>query len=117
MAEFTPNEPGNYRAMATVEIDGKKVQSTPCLFTVRATSQEMVLKPINDKVLKALARSSGGRYGTPAEIDAALQDLHVSERRERKLEYRSLWQTPFVLACLIALLSLEWVIRKLKNMS
>ncbi len=117
VAEFIPNEPGNYRAMATVEIDGKKVLSTPCLFTVRATSQEMVLKPINDKVLKALARSSGGRYGTPDEIDATLQELRVNERREHKLEYHSLWQTPLVLACLIALLAIEWVARKLKNMS
>jgi len=117
VAEFTPNEPGNYRAVAAVEIDGKTIESSPCLFTVRTTSQEMVLKPINEKVLKALARSSGGRYGTPEELDAALQDLHVSERRERKLEYRSLWQSPFVLACLIALLSVEWITRKLRNMA
>lgn len=117
LAEFTPNEPGNYKAVATVEIDGKKIQSTPCLFTVRATSQELVLKPINEKVLKALARSSGGRYGTPDELDLALQDLRVTERRERKLEYRSLWQSPFILAWLILLLAFEWVTRKLKNMS
>ena len=117
LSEFIPNEPGNYKAVATIEIDGKKIESSPCLFTVRATSQEMVLKPINEKVLKALARSSGGRYGTPEELDSALLDLRVSERRERKLEYRSLWQTPFVLACLITLLAIEWVTRKLKNMS
>ena len=117
VAEFVPNEPGNYKAVAKVEIDGKKIESSPCLFTVRATSQEMVLKPINEKVLKALARSSGGRYGTADELAAALQDLRVNERRERKLEYRSLWQTPFVLACLISLLAIEWVTRKLKNMS
>jgi hypothetical protein len=91
--------------------------SAPCLFTVRATSQELVLKPINEKVLKALARSSGGRYGTPEELDAALQDLRVNERRERKLEYRSLWQNAFVLACLIGLLSIEWIVRKTRNMS
>ncbi|MDR2849446.1 MAG: hypothetical protein LBW77_02750, partial [Verrucomicrobiota bacterium] len=117
VAEFVPDEPGNYRAVATVEIDGKKIESSPCLFTVRATSQELVLKPINDKVLKALARSSGGRYGTPEELGPVLRDLHIQERRERKLEYRSLWQTPFVLACLIALLAIEWVSRKMKNMS
>lgn len=117
VAEFVPTEPGNYKAVAAVEIDGKKVTSAPCLFTVRATSQEMVLKPINDKVLKALARSSGGRYGLPEEIDGALQDLHVDEHRERKLEYRSLWQSFFVLSCLIGLLALEWVTRKLKSMS
>ncbi len=117
VSEFVPNEPGNYKAVAKVEVDGKKIESSPCLFTVRATSQEMVLKPINEKVLKALARSSGGRYGTIDELDTALQDVRVNERRERKLEYRSLWQTPFVLACLIFLLSIEWITRKLKNMS
>jgi hypothetical protein len=117
MAEFTPNEAGNYRAVATVEIDGKKIESSACLFTVRMTSQETVLRPVNERVLKALARTSGGRHGAPDEIDAALQDLRVSERRERKLEYKALWQTPFILTCLIALLAVEWLFRKLKNMS
>jgi hypothetical protein len=117
VAEFVPDEAGNYRAAATVEIDGKKIESSPCLFTVRATSSEMVLKPINDKVLRMLARASGGRYGTPPELSAALSDLHVAEKRERKLEYHSLWQTVFVLVCLIALLAAEWITRKLKNMA
>ncbi len=117
VAEFAPSDPGNYKAVAAVEIDGKKVTSAPCLFTVRATSQEMVLKPINEKVLKALARSSGGRYGTVEEVDSTLQDLNVSERRERKLEYHSLWQNIFVLTCLIGLLAVEWVVRKIKNMA
>ncbi len=117
VAEFAPGEPGNFKAVAAVEIDGKKVVSAPCLFTVRATSQELVLKPINEKVLKALARSSGGRYGTLDELDSLLQDLRVNERRERKLEYRSLWQNAGVLACLIALLAIEWITRKLRNMS
>ncbi len=117
VAEFVPAEPGNFRAVATVEIDGKQVLSTPCLFSVRSTSQELVLKPINDRALRNLARASGGRYGTPDELDAALRDLRVTERRERKLEYHSLWQTFTVLSCLIALLALEWVFRKLRNLS
>jgi len=116
-ADFTPQEPGNYKAVATVEVDGKKIVSSPCLFTVRATSQELVLKPINEKVLKGLARFSGGRYGTPAEIDEALQDLRVTDTRKHKIEYRALWQSMFVLSCLIALLTIEWITRKLNNMS
>lgn len=117
VTEFTPEEPGNYKAVATVEIDGKKIQSTPCLFTVRATSQEMVLKPINEKVLKSLARISGGRYGGEAEISQALRDLHVTERRDRKLEYHSLWHSLVLLGFLILLLTVEWIARKTKNMS
>ncbi|MCL1920110.1 MAG: hypothetical protein FWG50_03385 [Kiritimatiellaeota bacterium] len=117
LAEFVPSEPGNYKAVATVEVDGKKIASSPCLFAVRSTSQELVLKPINDKALKSLARFSGGRYGPPAEIDAALQELRATDRRETKLEYRSLWQSVFVLSLLIALLTIEWVVRKLNNLS
>jgi hypothetical protein len=117
VAEFAPADPGNYKAVAAVEVDGKKIVSAPCLFTVRSTSQEMILKPINEKVLKALARSSGGKYGTQEEIDTALQNLHVDEHRNRKLEYESLWQSFAVLACLIALLAIEWTVRKMKNMS
>ena len=117
LAEFIPSEPGNYKAVAMVEIDGKQITSSPCLFTVRATSQELVPKPINDKVLKSLARFSGGRYGTPADIDAALQELRADDKRVTKLEYRSLWQNMFVLCCLITLLTIEWVTRKLNNLS
>jgi len=117
LAEFVPTEPGNYKAVAMIEIDGKEIVSSPCLFTVRATSQELVPKPINDKVLKSLARFSGGRYGTPAEIDATLQELRADEKRISKIEYRSLWQSVFVLTCLIALLTIEWVTRKLNNLS
>jgi hypothetical protein len=117
LAEFVPSEPGNYKAVAAVEIDGKRIVSSPTLFTVRATSQELTPKPINEKVLKALARFSGGRYGTPAEIDAALQELRATDRRETKLEYRSLWQSMWVLSILIALLTIEWVMRKLNNLS
>lgn len=117
VTEFTPSEPGNYKAVATVDVDGKKVTSAPCLFSVRATSQELVLKPINDKVLKNIARFSGGRYGKVSEITADLENLRVNERRERKLEYRSLWQSSVILCLLVTLLSIEWVLRKMNSLS
>lgn len=117
VTEFVPEEPGNYQAVASVEIDGKTIQSAPCLFAVRATSQEMMLQPINEKVLKSLARSSGGRYGNAQEISSALQNLTVNERRERKLEYQSMWHSPFWIGLLILVLSVEWFMRKMKNMS
>jgi uncharacterized membrane protein len=117
IAEFTPAEPGTFKAVATVEIDGKKVVSAPCLFTVRSTSQETILKPVNDKVLKNLARTSSGRYAEVSAMDGVLQGVTVHEKSEHKLEYHSLWQTPFMIGLLIALLSVEWIVRKARNMS
>ena len=116
VAEFTPTEPGTYRAVATVEVDGKKITSAPCLFSVRSTSQETILKPINERVLKNIARASGGAYGRPETLGPILENLNIRERSERKLEYHSLWQTPFMVLLLITLLTIEWVIRKLRNM-
>ncbi|MBP5510507.1 MAG: hypothetical protein J6Z49_06280 [Kiritimatiellae bacterium] len=116
VTEFTPEEPGTFKAVAEVEIDGQKIHSSPCLFSVRATSQELVLKPLNETVLRELARSSGGRYGDSAEINRVLEELAVEERRERKLEYRSLWHSPFLLVLLITFVTFEWILRKARNM-
>lgn len=115
VTEFVPSAPGTYKAKATVEIDGKKVVSTPCLFTVRSVSQETILKPINEKILRNLARTSGGLYGKEEAINTALENLHIRERTERKLEYQTRWQTPFFLSWLILLLTIEWIYRKKEN--
>lgn len=115
--EFIPEKAGNYKAVSSVEIDGRKIASTPCLFTVRATSTETELRPINERVLKSLARASGGRYGDVTSISRELRDLRVGEQRNRRLEYSTAWHSPIILGILIALLSVEWIVRKQRNMS
>lgn len=50
-------------------------------------------------------------------MNTILRDLPVTEKQERRLEYTSLWQSRWLLGCLIALLALEWCIRKLGNMA
>ena len=38
--------------------------------------------------------------------------LQVIEKQERRIEYASLWQNRWMLACLIGLLAVEWIVRK-----
>ncbi len=116
VAQFTPEEAGNWKAVASVEIDGRTVESSPCFFSARAVSQETVEKPADVRVLRALSRSGGGRYAPPEELDNILRDLHVSDKQERRMEYTSLWQNRWLLGCLIGLLALEWLLRKLGGM-
>ena len=116
-AEFIPEQSGSYKAVSSVEIDGRKIVSTPCLFSVRATSTETELHPINERVLKSLARASGGRYGEVEAISRELRDLRVGEQRNRRLEYRTAWHSPVLLGILLALLTAEWIVRKQHNMS
>ncbi|MCL1856520.1 MAG: glutamine amidotransferase [Kiritimatiellaeota bacterium] len=116
VAEFTPDEAGNWKTTARVEIDGAQIESSPCFFTVRAVSAETQDKPANQAILQSLARNSGGRYATAPELNDILKNLPITERQERRLEHTSLWQSFWVLSFLIALLSIEWILRKLGSM-
>ena len=116
VAEFTPDETGNWKTTAHVEIDGNRIESSPNFFTVRAVSAETLDKPANQAILKALAQNSGGRYGTAEDLNDFLKSLTIKERQERRLEYVSLWQSFWVLSLLIGLLSLEWILRKMGSM-
>jgi len=116
VATFVPEEAGNWKAVASVEIDGRVIASSPCFFSARAVSQETVERPADLRALRALARGGGGRYAPPEEMDTILRDLRVSEKQERRIEHASLWQTRWLLGCLIAVLVLEWVLRKLAGM-
>jgi hypothetical protein len=117
VARFAPQVPGNYRAVAFAEIRGTRVESAPFLFQVRALTQESAPRPANLRVLRDLARVSGGRCGDPDAIDRYLRSLHVEPRRERRVEHATLWQTYTVLSALLALLLLEWIARKVRSMS
>ena len=116
-AEFTPTEAGNWKAVASVEVDGRTVASSPCFFSVRAVSRETVEQPAAVGALRALARSSGGRYAAPDAVDEMLRNLQVSIKQERRMDEASLWQNRWLLACLIALLALEWMLRKAGGMN
>ncbi len=117
VARFAPQAPGSYRAVARTEVRGQEVTSAPFLFQMRATTQESQPRPFNAPALRALARTSGGRYGSPEAIDGVLQSLRFDPRRETRVEYTSLWQKHAILALLLALLLAEWIIRKVRGLA
>ncbi|MDD5708445.1 MAG: hypothetical protein PHR35_21195, partial [Kiritimatiellae bacterium] len=59
---------------------------------------------------------SGGRYGDAAAIDAFLRGLQVEARRDQREEFVTRWQTYWILGCLLALLVVEWSLRKTHGM-
>ena len=72
--------------------------------------------PANAALLRALAESSGGRSLLPDEVPAALSHLQLKSAEEGRLTYTSLWNRWPVLACLVGLLTVEWVVRKMRNL-
>jgi len=109
--------PGLHTVTATAEVRGKTRTSDPISFFVKPFSAEMVPRPVEIDVLKTIARASGGRFfEDPDNLNDALSSLRTDRIEEEVSEYRSLWQQPWVIACLFALATLSWVWRKLNNM-
>jgi hypothetical protein len=114
---YAAQTPGLHKATASVELDGTRVQSDPATFFVKPFTPESVPRAAGVDVLAALSRASGGAFcETVAELNAVLAGLHPRPTEERTVTHRSLWQTAAILACLLALLSIEWTLRKWRNM-
>ena len=114
--EFKAPEPGLHTAVATATVNGQRVASAPYSFFVKPFSPETAPHPANAALLRALAESSGGRYLLPDEVPAALSHLQLKSAEEGRLTYTSLWNRWPVLACLVGLLTVEWVVRKMRNL-
>ena len=116
-ASFIPQVPGLHKAVASVEINGRQINSAPFSFFVKAFTPESVPRPANEGLLRALAENNGGRFCEAAEVNRALSALELKSRQEQRVEYTSLWQRLGLIAVLLGLLVLDWVIRKARNMS
>ncbi len=113
----TPLKPGLHNAVASCEINGQKIVSAPFSFFVQPFTPETVPRAADSGVLTALAEASKGRFCEPEEISKVLAEITIPTSEEERTNHRSLWNNIIVLTCLIGLLSLEWVIRKLRNMA
>jgi len=116
--KFTAEQPGLHTAVATIERGGRTIKSDPLSFFVKAFTAEKVPRPANVKVLRALAERSGGRFfKDPKRLDKALSGLSIKAKEETRITHSSLWQSPFVISCLVILLAVEWIVRKWRNMA
>lgn len=116
-AKFTAEAAGFHKAIATTEVDGRKVESAPLSFFVQGTQAETRPRAVNVDLLKALSAASGGKFCEPAEVNAALAAVAPQGREEARVSYRSLWNNWFALGALVAILTLEWIVRRRANMA
>jgi len=115
--KFNAEVPGLHQAVAVTEVEGKKIVSDPISFFVKTYTPEEVPRPAKIEILTALAAGSGGKFCENAnELNEVLSSLNFSKKEEETTKYFSLWQHWAAIGGLIVLLSLEWIIRKLRNM-
>jgi len=115
--KLKPEQAGLFSVVATSELGGKKVASDPVSFAVKPFTPESVPRPINKEVLKVISQNSGGElFETVKALNQKLSTLSVKRIEQEISEYHSLWQRGIILGCLILLLAVEWILRKLKHL-
>lgn len=104
--EFIPTVPGKYSFHTTRDPAGV------ISFEVLDANQEKLQTSLNDTLLKEMAAASGGKFlreedlnGLPAMVSAAVSRVDI----HRKV---ALYESPWILAALIALFSGEWLWRR-----
>jgi hypothetical protein len=108
---------GMCTAVAKAELDGHPVESPAFSFYVKPFTPETAPRPQNVELLQQLAKSSGGQFCEPDQLDAALSSLDMNPALQERISYCSLWDTPFVLGGLMLLLVTEWTLRKRRQMA
>lgn len=113
---FEAEAPGLYRASASVHVNGAPFESQAYSFFVKPFTPESLPRPPDLDTLRALAASSSGRFLMPDEVADAMTALPFTPREESLVQFHSLWNTWPVMACLVGLLAVEWIIRKMKGL-
>lgn len=115
--KFKGDTAGMFSAVAVSEPGGRRTESDPVSFTVKPFTPESMPRPTDAETLKAISANSGGQYfETLEELDKVLSGIEPKKLEQEISEYRSLWQHWASIGCLIALVAIEWIFRKLRNM-
>ena len=101
--------PGAYRLTGRATIDGRAVTHQET-FVVRAGGPELDDVAARDKVLREIAQASGGSYAFEELGNVAIHSSReVRVGRQQSVE---IWSAPPLLLLGIALLALEWALRR-----
>jgi hypothetical protein len=114
-ASFEPADPGVY----SVRLDAPQMtpSSQTARFCVYDYSAERVHRGADPGTMRALAEASGGAVISPTnprELLPHLNAAHPTGARTRDVDY--VWDQPWVLTLLIALLTIEWAVRRRRGL-
>lgn len=113
--EFSPYLAGNYRFKARRGKKAKKDQTETQVLAIEP-QVEKTEQPIDREYLRRLARSTGGAFFPEAEHKPLWQQIPYHPAQTRITRETSLWNHAWLLLLLIALFSLEWVLRIRHNL-
>jgi uncharacterized membrane protein len=103
---------GWYEAKIEATRGGKTIGSTITHLRAAPGDAEYFDATMHAATLKRVADETGGRFYTPASVQALVEDLKYTGRGVTTVEERDLWHLPIILLLIIGLLSAEWGYRR-----
>ena len=104
--------PGVYRVSAEAKRGGQALGSAERWILVGAADGEMADPRLNEEVLRRVSRASGGSYLRPREISSLSGLLAAAGATAAPPRIQELWDTPWMFALIVALLTGEWMLRR-----
>jgi hypothetical protein len=133
-ATFTPEEPGNYAIVAETQ-DARTTatlkNSNAATDSIRdhaseatyirvnpasESSREFVDAEMRASLLQRISRETGGKFYTPATVNALPEDIAFSKRGVTVVNQMDLWDMPFIFLLLVGLVCAEWAYRKKRGL-
>ncbi|MBT7699414.1 MAG: hypothetical protein HN700_03875 [Verrucomicrobia bacterium] len=110
---FVPREGGTHDVAITCEAAARRVTAQ---IAVSSPQRERVGRPARSSVLSELAAVTRGRAGGIDELASIVENLSLLPEAKEREERLRLWCHPLWAGCIVALLALYWVSRKLMGL-
>jgi hypothetical protein len=114
--EMMPWAVGEYRFAGSAEVNGDTLGSDRGLFAVEPFNVELLDPRARFDLLRQVARLSGGSFATAQDADTLLSRLKFEARVVVSRHEVALWRQGVLIWVIIALLALEWTLRKRSGM-
>ena len=115
-ARFNADSQGNYHIKVLGRQGEIAIGEDSTEIFVQLQLAELENPQLNESLLKQLATKTGGVYFPFAEASTLPEKIDALQHPVFVTEERDLWDTPLVLICVVALLGMEWFLRKRKGL-
>jgi uncharacterized membrane protein len=106
------NESGLYQLVSRARDAKGLIGEDRAVFAVQQSTAEFRDYALNRSLLVSLAALTHGKYYSIAEIDKIPEDLTAASKKTVKTEISDIWDHPLIYLILLALLTIEWIVRK-----
>jgi hypothetical protein len=117
VSEYIPYRSGMHKLILSAWINDVPLGRIEEEIDVLPTNNEFIYTRQDVDFLKQLARQTGGRYFNESQAPELVNALDLTPIKKEEQKIWDIWQNIYLLLLLIALLTIEWIIRKRKGLA